>query len=50
MGKIKPGSKMNSYLNGEWATHGRPWGKRKAARKRRSVDKKIISDSLAEMD
>lgn len=46
MSKIRPGNKQNSYLNGEWATHGRPWGKRRAARKRRMLDKKIIKQEM----
>lgn len=48
MGKIRPGNKMNSFLNGEWAKHGRPGGKREAARRRRQMDKKIIRESLGE--
>ena len=46
MSKIRPGSKMNSYLNGEWATHGRPFGKKVAAKKRRLISKKIIKEDL----
>jgi len=48
MSKIRPGSKMNSFLNGEWAKHGRPFGKKKAASKRRMLGKKIIRESLEE--
>ena len=48
MSKIRPGSKMNSFLNGEWAKHGRPFGKKKAASKRRMRGKKIIRESLEE--
>lgn len=38
------GNKQNSYLNGEWVKHGRSFGKKKAARARRAVDKKIIDN------
>ena len=48
MGKIRPGSRINSFLNGEYVKHGRPFGKKRAARKRRMLDKKIIRDSLNE--
>jgi len=48
MCKIRPGNKINSWLNGEWAKHGKPFGKKKAASKRRMLDKKIIRDSLQE--
>lgn len=36
------GSKENSFLNGEWAKHGRPFGKKRASKARRQLDKKII--------
>jgi len=49
MSKIRVGNKQNSYLNGEWAGHGRPWGKKIAAHKRRMLDKKIIRDELNNM-
>ena len=38
------GNKQNSYLNGEWAKHGRPFGKKVASKVRRQIDKKIIKD------
>jgi hypothetical protein len=28
MGKIRPGSKINSILNGEWAKHVKAFGKK----------------------
>lgn len=48
MAKTRVGNKMNSFLNGEWAKHGRPWGKKLAASRRRKLDKKIIRDELQE--
>lgn len=46
MSKIRVGNKQNSYLNGEWAGHARPWGKKLAARRRRMLDKKIIKQEM----
>lgn len=40
------GNKVNSYLNGQWAKHGRPFGKKLAARARRILGKKEISEQL----
>lgn len=48
MCKIRPGNKINSWLNGEWAKHGKPWGKKIASKRRRKMDDKIIRDSLKE--
>lgn len=42
-----PGSAENSKLNGEWAKHGRPFGKKIAAKKRRQIGKKIIKRSIS---
>ena len=39
---MRVGSKINSFLNGEWAKHARPFGKKRAASKRRVIDKKEI--------
>jgi hypothetical protein len=36
------GNKINSWLNGEWAKHGRPYGKKLAAHRRRIISKLII--------
>lgn len=44
MGRRKIGSRENSYLNGEWAKHGRPWGKKIASKKRRKKGKKDIKE------
>jgi hypothetical protein len=40
--KTRVGNKINSSLNGEWAKHGRPFGKKVAASRRRALDKEII--------
>lgn len=40
------GSKENSYLNNEWAGHGRPFGKKVASKGRRIMAKKEIKDRL----
>lgn len=37
-----PGNAENSKLNKEWAKHVRHFGKKRTAKKRRSVSKKII--------
>ena len=44
--KIRVGNKMNSFLNGEWAGHGRPWGKKIAAKKRRKIGRIFIKNEL----
>ncbi len=44
------GNKQNSYLNGEWAAHGRPWGKKMAAKGRRQQDKAIIKAAISDID
>jgi hypothetical protein len=38
------GNKINSWLNGEWAKHVRPFGKKLAARRRRFISKLIIRE------
>lgn len=43
------GNKINSYLNGEWAKHGRPFGKKLAARVRRMMGKEEIIKQLKEI-
>jgi len=48
MSKVRVGNKLNSFLNGEWAKHGRPFGKKLAASRRRKNDKKEIVDGLNE--
>lgn len=48
MTKIRPGNRQNSHLNGEWARHGRPYGKKIAAKKRRKVDKKEVKERYKE--
>lgn len=49
MGKIKPGSKQNAALNGEWAKHVRKDGKKETSGIRRSVDKTIIHKEKKEL-
>lgn len=44
--KTRVGSKINSFLNGEWAKHARPGGKRRAASKRRQEDKEETQKRL----
>jgi hypothetical protein len=39
-----PGSKENSFLNGEWKKHGKKYGKKLAARIRRASNKQIIKE------
>ena len=41
------GNKINSWLNGEWAKHGRPFGKRQAASVRRMLGKEEIRQETA---
>lgn len=50
MGKVRPGNKKNSALNGEWATHVRKrnGGKRVTSRARRAEDKKEIRTGIKE--
>lgn len=43
------GNKINSYLNGEWAKHGRRDGKKRAARKRRILGQREIQEQLKEL-
>ena len=44
------GNKINSYLNGEWAKHGRPFGKKYAARMRRIESQTIIAKEKNEQE
>jgi len=46
MGKVRPGNKKNSALNGEWATHVRKDGKKATAGLRRLEDKKELREEL----
>lgn len=46
MGKVRPGHKKNSALNGERATHVKKSGKKETAGIRRAVDKKVIREEL----
>jgi hypothetical protein len=52
MGKVRPGNKKNSKLNGEWATHVRKGGKKATAGLRRAeskiITKEKIDDSIKE--
>lgn len=48
MSKIRPGSKMNSYLNGEWCTHAKKKGKKYTSKVRRALDKQIIKEEVHE--
>ena len=52
MGKVRPGNKKNSQLNGEWATHVRKrnGGKRVTSRARRAEDRKEIRTGIKEDD
>lgn len=47
MGKIRPGNKQNSALNGEWAAHVRKDGKKITSGLRRA---KIKKDNTEQMD
>lgn len=49
MGKIRPGNKQNSFLNMEWATHVKSFGKKFTSKRRRNLDKKIIRGDLKEL-
>lgn len=46
MGKIRVGSKANSFLNGEWSGHVKKGWKRITSGIRRALSKKIIKDEL----
>lgn len=50
MGKVRPGNKKNSALNGEWKTHVKKknGGKRVTSRARRAEDKKEIRTGIKE--
>lgn len=52
MGKIRPGNKQNSALNGEWVTHVRKGrgDKQITSRLRRIQDKKEIKNGVKEDD
>ena len=50
MGKIRPGNKQNSFLNMEWATHVKSFGKKFTSKRRRNFDKKIIKNELKEIN
>lgn len=49
MSKIRVGNKENLFLNGEWAKHGRAFGKKFAAKARRRIGKKIICQEFNNM-
>jgi hypothetical protein len=40
------GNKINSWLNGEWAKHARPRGKKLASHRRRFISKLIIRENV----
>lgn len=46
MGKVRPGNKKNSFLNGEWAAHVRGWGKKFTSSLRRAESKEITRDKI----
>ena len=46
MGKVRPGNKKNSGLNGEWATHVRKDGKKATAGLRRAESKRITRKKM----
>jgi len=46
MGKIRPGNKKNSGLNGEWATHVRKSWKKLTSSLRRAESKEITREKL----
>lgn len=50
MGKVRPGNKKNSGLNGEWAKHVRKDGKKSTAGLRRTENKKTIRKDLKEKE
>jgi len=50
MGKIRPGNKQNSGLNGEWLTHARRSLKKATSRIRRFHDKQEIKEGIKEED
>ena len=50
MGKIRPGNKLNSFLNMEWATHVKSFGKKFTSKRRRNQDKRIIKEALKEIE
>lgn len=50
MGKIRPGSKENSYLNMEWATHVKHFTKKFTSKRRRNSDKRVIRNELKEIN
>jgi hypothetical protein len=44
--KIRPGNKWNSWLNGEWATHAKAFGKKKTSSRRRQWSKRVLKEEL----
>lgn len=48
MGKVRPGNKQNSGLNGEWVTHARRDLKKATARLRRILDLKKVQEGIEE--
>lgn len=47
MGKIRPGNKQNSWLNGQWAAHCRD--RRLTSRARRAIEKIILKKEKDEL-
>lgn len=51
--KVRPGNKLNSFLNGEWAKHVRGFGKRLTSKRRRQIYKnelEILKKSLPDKE
>lgn len=46
MSKIRVGNKINSFWNGIWASHARPFGKKYGNRRRRRILKQTIQNEL----
>lgn len=44
---MKPGHKINSWLNGEWAKHAR-YRKKLGSKRRRAWQKDLIKEHLAD--
>jgi hypothetical protein len=44
---MRVGNKINSYLNGEWGKHAKPFFKKLAASRRRQEGKEIIRQNAS---
>lgn len=50
MGKIRVGNKINSWLNGQWASHAKKDGKDLAHSRRRQIDKVVVNEEIEYVD